>query len=92
MLTGDLPMVDLPDYMNRSIWFDTSSRNIRYYFDLEASDDPNTEITSAVLRLHLKRRDGMLFNTNYCIKPTLPVRYKHVLTGENRALTGENVY
>ena len=28
----------------------------------------------------------------YCIKPTLPVRYKHVLTGENRALTGENVY
>ena len=31
-------------------------------------------------------------NINYCIKPTLPVRYKHVLTGENRALTGENVY
>ena len=29
---------------------------------------------------------------NYCIKPTLPVRYKHVLTGENRTLTGENVY
>ena len=27
----------------------------------------------------------------YCIKPTLPVRYKHVLTGGNRALTGENV-
>ena len=29
---------------------------------------------------------------NYCIKPTLPVRYEHVLTGENRALTGENAY
>ena len=29
---------------------------------------------------------------NHCIKPTLLVRYKHVLTGENRALTGENVY
>ena len=28
----------------------------------------------------------------YCIKPTLSVRYKHVLTGENRALRGENVY
>ena len=24
----------------------------------------------------------------YCIKPMLPVRYKHVLTEENRALTG----
>ena len=30
--------------------------------------------------------------TYYCIKPTLPVRYKHVLTGGNWALTGENVY
>ena len=29
---------------------------------------------------------------DYCIKPTLLVRYKHVLTGENRTLTGENVY
>ena len=29
---------------------------------------------------------------HYWIKPTLPVRYRHVLTGENRALTGENVY
>ena len=28
----------------------------------------------------------------YCIKPTLPVLYKHVLTGGNGALTGENVY
>ena len=28
----------------------------------------------------------------YCIKPTLPVRYKRILTEENRALTGENVY
>ena len=28
----------------------------------------------------------------YCIKPTLPVRFKHILTGGNRALTGENVY
>ena len=29
---------------------------------------------------------------HYCIKPTIPVRYKHVLTGENRALKGKNVY
>ena len=27
-----------------------------------------------------------------CIKPTLPVHYTHVLTEENQALTGENVY
>ena len=33
---------------------------------------------------------GIVFH--YCIKPTLPVRYKHVLTGGNQALTGENVY
>ena len=35
---------------------------------------------------------GSASTMNYCIKPTLPVRYKHILTGENRALTGENVY
>ena len=34
----------------------------------------------------------LVYNSNYCIKPTLSVRYEHVLTGENRALTGENVY
>ncbi|XP_045169627.2 uncharacterized protein LOC123532287 [Mercenaria mercenaria] len=53
----DLPMVDLPDYMNRSIWFDTSSRNIRYFFSVPSNPDPNLEITSAVVRIHLKRRD-----------------------------------
>ncbi|KAL4222259.1 Bone morphogenetic protein 2 [Mactra antiquata] len=52
----DLPMVDLPDYMNRSIWFDTSSRNIRYYFTIPTNTDPNLEIKSASIKLHLKRR------------------------------------
>ena len=27
-----------------------------------------------------------------CIKPSLPFCYKHALTGENQALTGENVH
>ena len=31
-------------------------------------------------------------NIYYFIKPTLPVRYKHVLVGGDRALTGEIVY
>ncbi|XP_060606089.1 uncharacterized protein LOC132758427 [Ruditapes philippinarum] len=53
----DLPMIDLPDYMNRSIWFDTSSRNIRYFFAIPSNPDPNLDITSAVVRLHLKRRE-----------------------------------
>ena len=30
-------------------------------------------------------------NAHYCITPTLPARYKHVLKGGNRALTVENV-
>ena len=34
----------------------------------------------------------IFFLIHYCIKRTLPVRHKHVLTGKNRALTGENVY
>ena len=29
---------------------------------------------------------------HYCIKRTLPVRYRHELTGESRAFTVENVY
>ena len=57
-ITGDLPIVELPDYMNRSIWFNTSSRNTRYFFNLPTITDPNIDVTSAVLRLHLKRRDG----------------------------------
>ena len=47
------------------------------------------------VKVHGLLRSGRFyerFTSNYCIKPTLPVRYKHVLTGENRALTGENVY
>ncbi|KAH3719490.1 uncharacterized protein LOC127854643 [Dreissena polymorpha] len=54
----DLPTIYLPDYVNRSIWFDTGSRHIRYFFDIpSSSDDPNLVITSAVIRLHLKRRE-----------------------------------
>lgn len=53
----DLPVLDMPDYMNRSLWFDTSSRNVRYYFAIPTEPDPNLEVTSAVIKIHLKRRD-----------------------------------
>ncbi|WAQ94655.1 BMP2-like protein [Mya arenaria] len=57
MNLGDLPLMEFPEYMNRSIWFDTSSRNIRYFFDIPTETDPNLDITSAIVRLHLKRRE-----------------------------------
>ena len=52
----------MPEYINRTIWFDTSSRNIRLYFNLQHDQDPNLTITSAVIKLHLKSREGNNFN------------------------------
>ena len=39
-----------------------------------------------------ERKEENAVNQHYCIKPTFPVRYKHVLMGENWGLTGANVY
>ena len=63
-VTGDVPFVDLPDYVNRTLWFDTSSSNIRLYFNMQVNTDPNLAITSAVIKLHLKRRDGKYTTSN----------------------------
>lgn len=55
--TCDLPLVDFPDYINRSLWFDTSSKSIRYYFHVSVDTNTDVEITSAIVRLHLKQRE-----------------------------------
>lgn len=53
----DMPMVDFPDYMNRTLWFDKSSKNVRYYFHIPTDTGNDVDIASAVVRLHLKRRE-----------------------------------
>lgn len=54
--TCDVPEVEFPDYINRTLWFDTSSRNIKYYFHISTNTDTDVAIKSAVVRLHLKKR------------------------------------
>ena len=65
-LSGNLPYINMPEYINRTIWFDTSSSNIRLYFNLQHDQDPNLTITSAVIKLHLRSREGN-YNNAYVL-------------------------
>ncbi|KAK3600311.1 hypothetical protein CHS0354_017488 [Potamilus streckersoni] len=48
----------LPQYIDRSLWFESASNSLRLFFNITLNQEPGLTITSSYLKLYVKRREN----------------------------------
>ncbi|KAL3832070.1 hypothetical protein ACJMK2_023748 [Sinanodonta woodiana] len=54
----------LPQYIDRSLWFEPASNSLRLFFNITMNQEPGLTITSSYLRLYVKRRENCRCTAN----------------------------